>query len=159
MTSVIPGIDPRVELLRGGAVSSRMDDLVAFAMRRDRVSLSHHPHWLWVLRDGLGHVPMVLTASQGRQLTGYLPLAFIRSTLFGRFLVSLPYLNTGGVDALSHETGQRLIGDAVALAERLRVKYLELRHEEPTPTPLLDGSLSTKVHMRLELPSFPGQLW
>src|SRR5204863_3104745 len=56
--------------------------------------LAQSVRWLRVLQDGLGHEPFLLrTTSQGR-LPGALPLSLVRSRLFGRYLVSLPYVNS-----------------------------------------------------------------
>ena len=68
-------------------------------------------------------------AVAGGQTVGLLPLAHVNSLLFGRFLVSLPYLNTNGVVAASPDVQAQLVGRAVVLAEELNVRYLELRHE------------------------------
>ena len=133
--------------------------LAAFAATNKPFWLSRHPAWLQVLRYGLGHEPYLLEASADGQTSGFLPLAFVQSTLFGRFLVSLPYLNVGGAIAADAETTHRLLDAAVALADDLRVRYLELRHETHLEHPALTAKLTHKVHMRLQLPSFPGPLW
>jgi FemAB-related protein (PEP-CTERM system-associated) len=79
--------------------------------------------------------------------------------LFGRYLVGLPYLNTGGVCANDENVAQRLIDAAIELAERLDVKFLELRHETPTRHSSLINRGPSKVHLRLDLPSDPESLW
>jgi FemAB-related protein (PEP-CTERM system-associated) len=92
-----------------------------------------------------------------------LPLLFVRSALFGKFLVSLPYLNTGGV-CLGRDSkedcrsGRVLIDRAVALADELDVKHLELRHETRFDHPAFNYERTDKVHMRLALPSSAEQL-
>jgi FemAB-related protein (PEP-CTERM system-associated) len=101
----------------------------------------------------------MLEAFDGDCTTGILPLAFVHSFLFGRFLVSLPYLNSNGVIAADEATRLRLVDRAVQLADELRVRHLELRHEQATEHSALTGRLTTKVHMRLSLPDFPGPLW
>ena len=58
-----------------------------------------------------------------------LPMMHISGPIFGNFLVSQPYLNTGGVLADSPSVASQLIDRAVALADALKVKHLELRHE------------------------------
>jgi serine/alanine adding enzyme len=148
-----------VRVLRGAALKERLQELEAYALRRPRVALSYHPDWLYVLRDGLGHVPMAIEATRGEATVGILPLAFVRSTLFGRYLAALPYLNMGGVQADDAETSQALVNAAVQLADTLKVKHLELRHEAPVEHPKFNGAMTSKVHMRLALPSFTGQLW
>jgi serine/alanine adding enzyme len=83
---------------------------------------------------------------------GYLPLAFVGSFLFGRFLVSLPYLNSNGVIATCPDVQTALVGRAVELADELNAKHLELRHEAAVEHPALNGRMTSKVHMRLALP-------
>jgi serine/alanine adding enzyme len=122
-------------------------------------SLASHPRWLCVLRDGLRHEPYCVEAAGDGQIAGILPLAFVRSRLFGRFLVSLPYLNTGGVIARDEETARSLVDRAVELADSLDVKHLELRHEVELSHPALTEKLTSKVHMRLPLPDSVEALW
>ncbi len=135
---------------------SRLADGVT---RQAPAALSRHPAWLDVLRHGLGHEVYCLEALEDGRTTGFLPLAFVRSLLFGRFLVSLPYLNSGGVWADDEATALRLVDSALELADTLRVRYLELRHERPVDHPALTGQMASKVHMRLPLPATAGQLW
>jgi FemAB-related protein (PEP-CTERM system-associated) len=122
-------------------------------------SPSRHPGWMSVLAQGLKHQAYCIEALRGDRLVGFLPLCYVRSLLFGRFLVSLPYLNTGGVQADDDEIARAIIDRAVELADRLKVRHLELRHERPIDHPALNHTLTTKVHMRLALPSASEQLW
>lgn len=137
----------------------RLPRLAAFVLRHQPLHLSRHPAWLNVLQHGLRHGVYCLEAVEGGETRGFVPLAFVKSLLFGRFLVSLPYLNSGGIWADDDAVAQRLIDAATRLADDLRVRYLELRHERPIAHPSLTGKLSTKVHMRMPLPSFVGHLW
>jgi len=139
-------------------VSARLPDWRDFARSRATLT-SHDPGWLVVLANGLKHKPYCIEALRGNQLIGILPLCFVRSLLFGRFLVGLPYLNAGGVMADDEEAAKAMIGRAVELADRLRVRHLELRHEKPIEHPALNHTLTSKVHMRLALPKTSEQLW
>jgi FemAB-related protein (PEP-CTERM system-associated) len=97
---------------------------------------------------------------EGGKTVGLLPLAYVHSLLFGRFLVSLPYLNFGGVIADDEPTARLLIDRAVALAGQLRVRFLELRHATSFDHPALSLRPGTpKVHMRLPLPETIAKLW
>ena len=115
--------------------------------------------WLNVLRDGLQQQPWFLSAWDGDQLVGVLPLAFVKSALFGRFLVSLPYLNTAGVVTKSNDAAVLLVDEAIRLADRLDVKNLELRHETEIEHAGLPATMRQKVHMRLPLPETTEALW
>jgi FemAB-related protein (PEP-CTERM system-associated) len=131
----------------------------AYILRNGQAPLSRHPRWLLALRDGLGHAPFCLEAREGDTIHGLLPLAYVRSLLFGRFLVSLPYLNSGGVMTDDPDTASLLIHRAVELADQLKVRYLEMRHEKPIEHPALTGQITDKVHMRLDLPANSQELW
>jgi FemAB-related protein (PEP-CTERM system-associated) len=123
------------------------------------VALSRHPAWLNVLARGQAHTPYCLEVVAGEQTCGFLALAEVSSFLFGRFLVSLPYLNYGGPVTDDDDTARSLIERAVHLADSLGVRYLELRHEQPAEHAALKHSRTDKVHMRLNLPADAGQLW
>jgi FemAB-related protein (PEP-CTERM system-associated) len=83
-------------------------------------------------------------------LAGVLPLVQLRSRLFGNFLVSMPYLNYGGVLATAGEPRQTLAGATEALGRQLGASHVELRHTDA----LLDGwpTRTDKVSMRRALP-------
>ena len=59
---------------------------------------AHDGSWLDALSLGFGHRTYLIQAFHGETVTGLLPLCFVRG-IFGKFLVSLPYVNTGGVCA------------------------------------------------------------
>jgi FemAB-related protein (PEP-CTERM system-associated) len=122
-------------------------------------SPSRRLEWLAILRDGLDHRPLLLEGRNGDETVGMLPLQYLESRLFGRFLVGLPYLNLGGVLATEEAAADQLIDAAVKLSDELDVKYLELRHEQRLPHPAFNHELTEKVHMRLPLPTDTETLW
>ena len=114
----------------------------------------HDRNWLTAISLGLKQKPIVLThRTAGGEQDGILPLALVESWLFGKFLVSLPYINTGGVWATNETAAAALVSAACDLADELDVRYLELRHEIPVDHERLTESRSDKVHMRLGLPT------
>ncbi len=114
---------------------------------------AHDGRWLQSVSAGLRQRPYLLIhRNSSQKVDGVLPLIYVRSLLFGRFLVSLPYLNTGGVWSADSGAATALITEACDMADRLQVRYLELRHESPIEHPQLNASRTDKVHMRLRLP-------
>jgi serine/alanine adding enzyme len=140
-------------------LASRLPWLESYVTRGGHVPLSKHPAWMTVLERGLGHTPYCLEVVAEGKTQGFLPLAYVRSLLFGRFLVSLPYLNYGGVLANDDVAAGLLLNGAVELADRLKVRYLELRSETAAARPQLVRARADKVHMRLPLPATAGILW
>lgn len=115
--------------------------------------------WLNVLRDGLQHEPYLIEASTDGRVAGVLPLALVKGPFFGRFLVSLPYVNSSGVVAREEAVSTQVLDAAVALADRLDVRYLELRQERKIVHPALTHKNESKVLMRLKLPDSVDELW
>lgn len=148
-----------VTLLSGTDLLNALPRLSEYASRGPVAHPARDPRWLKVLREGFGHAPYAIEAVRNGTTVGYLPLAYVRSFLFGRFLVSLPYLNTGGVMADDKEIQTAIVDRAVELGKKLRVRHVEFRHETKFDHPMLNGSRSNKVHMRMQLPDFPGPLW
>lgn len=123
----------------------------------------HHRGWVEAISAGLKHPAYLLRSSRGGaagydQTTGVLPLMLVKGPLFGRFLVSLPYLNTGGAWAIDAAAAATLVDGACDLADRLDVRYLELRHERPVENRRLNHCRTDKVHMRLSLPESDEEL-
>src|SRR5262245_28180412 len=131
----------------------------SYLLHGNAVPLSRHPGWLRVLERGLGYTPYCLEAVDGDKIVGLLPLSLVRGPIFGRFLVGLPYLNSGGVSADDESVARMLISAAARLADDLEVHYLELRHERVHEHPRLNQVVRAKVHMRLKLPATADELW
>ncbi|HTK74006.1 MAG TPA: FemAB family XrtA/PEP-CTERM system-associated protein [Gemmataceae bacterium] len=151
--------EPTVRTWTGREIADRLPALTAYVSSGQRVPLSRHPGWLSVLEQGLGHTPYALEATRGERTVGVLPLAYVRSMLFGRFLVSLPYLNYGGAVADDDRAASALTDRAVELAVQMRVRYLELRNEWAIDHFAMSHRRSDKMHMRLDLPATAGTLW
>ena len=84
-------------------------------------------------------------------MKGILPLVFLSSPLFGQVLVSLPYVNYGGLIADGPEVQEALLGVASDKAKELGASHIELRH---TGGPELAWPKKDhKVSMRLDLPT------
>ena len=64
--------------------------------------------WRWreVFDDVFGHQSSYLVARRRDSLVGVLPLVRFQSRLFGRCLISVPFLNYGGVLASDSEAAQ-----------------------------------------------------
>jgi len=75
-------------------------------------------------------------AQEDGAVRGVLPLMEMRSAIFGRFLVSLPFLNYGGILADTPEVESGLAQAAIDLATRGGASHIELRQEFPSGGPL-----------------------
>ena len=117
------------------------------------------PRWVKAISSSLRQTPYFFEARADDKLVGVLPLVYVRSLLFGRFLVSLPYVNWAGVVADDDEISKALIDRAIELADELDVRYLELRHLHEIDHPSLTQKLTSKMQMRLPLTALPDDAW
>lgn len=130
----------------------------AYVESRPVASNYHRYGWRTVIENSFGHQCHYLAAKDNEGgIVGVLPLTHMKSTLFGNFLVSLPFFNYGGLLCDTQEVGDALLAEAGVLREELGAEHVELRHVEPWT-----GDLPAKKHkvcMALELPVDADNLW
>ena len=102
----------------------------AFAHDATQATFFHRVAWRGIIELVLGHRCHYLYAERNGEITGILPLAEIRSRLFGHSLISTPLCVYGGIVARDADSEAQLAHAATALADELRVDYLELRDRE-----------------------------
>jgi FemAB-related protein (PEP-CTERM system-associated) len=103
----------------------------AFVERCPEAGFFHRIGWREILERGIGHRTHYLVAERGAELAGVLPLAEVKSLLFGHALVSLPFCAVAGPAASDAQAAQALLGAAEALGRRIGVAHLELRNAAP----------------------------
>jgi serine/alanine adding enzyme len=97
-------------------------------IRRHKASTFYHQiGWKNVVEKTYGHQPFYLVA-RGQKIRGVLPLFLMKHVLFGKFLISVPFGDYGGICADNQDTAYALLAEAIYLARNTRVKFLELRH-------------------------------
>jgi FemAB-related protein (PEP-CTERM system-associated) len=90
----------------------------------------HLAPWARVIREAFGHDTHYAYAEQDGAIVGVLPLARMRTRLFGDLLASTPFCVYGGAVAATPEAAVALEDHAVALQRRLGVPCLEFRRRE-----------------------------
>ena len=103
----------------------------AYVESHPRATQYHRYEWLEIIRAGFGHEFFPLVARNDGEIRGVLPLVLVRSWLFGRCLVSLPFVNYGGILADRQADESRLWEGAEDLARRTGAAHLEARHLQP----------------------------
>lgn len=129
----------------------------AFVAGQPGASGYHLWRWRHVFERGMRHETHYLVARRDRRIAGILPLVVIRSVLFGRFMVSLPFVNYGGVLAREPEAARNLVDAAVRLAQARRLAYVELRHRD-RQFPALQVR-QHKVGMWMRLAEDASEMW
>jgi FemAB-related protein (PEP-CTERM system-associated) len=122
-----------------------------FVEQHPRATVAHLAGWRRVIGEAYGHQTVGLVAEDDGEVAGLLPLVLIRSRLFGRRLVSMPFLDYGGILA---EPGSRaeqaLLGAARGLARARGAHSLGLRQFHPSGLPVTAGHDRLTVLLALE---------
>lgn len=129
----------------------------AFVASHPRRSHYHRAGWAEVIRNAFRQRPLYRLARVEGRIEGVLPLVAFASPWFGRYLVSVPYLNRGGILASTQRARQVLVAEARRLLEVTRSDFCELRHvhRSDPALPAREG----KVSMSLPVDVGPDALW
>ena len=100
----------------------------AFVERSPDATFFHRIGWREIIGGVFRHRPHYLVAERGGEIAGILPLAEVKSRLFGHALISLPFCVYGGPVANDAGAERALVDAAVELARSLDVGHLELRN-------------------------------
>lgn len=111
------------------ALSARWD---AFVLAHPQATFFHRSGWLRVIERVFGHRGFFLYAERDGAIEGVLPLAEVKSRLFGHSVASLPFAVYGGVAALNDEAGAALEAEAEKIARGQGAEHLEYRNLGPT---------------------------
>ena len=117
-------------------------DWDAYVVSHPESSNYHLYGWRNVIEKSFGHRSYYLTTRDGKdQICGILPLVFMKSALFGKFLVSLPFFNYGGLLNSCDKATQLLLDDSLTILKETRGTYIELRN-----CGIVLNGLETKQH-------------
>jgi len=131
-------------LERGGQAWDR------FVEQHPAATVAHLAAWGSVIHRAYGHESVCLVAEKEGDIAGVLPLVLIRSWLFGHRLVSMPFLDYGGILAEAGSAAERALADAaLELARASRAQSLGLRQFHPIGLPPTEGG--SRVTMLLPL--------
>ena len=122
-------------------------------------ALGHAAGWAEILRETYGLALHYLAARDATgALAGVLPLVCFRTLRGNRELVSLPFLDTGGILAVDAAVERSLLAGALELARELGVRALEFRQLAPLregPAP----DVQTRVDLILPLEDSEEAQW
>jgi FemAB-related protein (PEP-CTERM system-associated) len=130
----------------------------AFVQASPEATAYHQYRWKSVIEKSFGHRGYYLAALDEKgTMRGMLPLIQMKSALFGNFLVSVPFVNYGGLVCNCAAAEQALLSGAEQLRCDCQASFVELRHLSRAL-----GGLSTrqrKVTMLLPLAAGVDDQW
>ena len=99
-----------------------------FVINSEKATFFHRSGWQRIINDSFGHSTYFLYIEYAGNIQGILPLANVKSVLFGNSLVSLPFSVYGGIIASDIDVYVELERAAQDLALSLNVDHLEFRN-------------------------------
>jgi FemAB-related protein (PEP-CTERM system-associated) len=129
----------------------------AYVSRHPLATADHLWGWRPIFEEVFGQRCEYLTAERQGSIVGVLPLVLFSSRLFGRFAVSVPYLNYGGLLADDDGAARALVGRATEAARSFGASHVELRHGARRLADL--PYRQHKIGLMLDLPPTADLLW
>lgn len=102
-----------------------------FVLGCPQATFFHRAGWLRMVEQVFGHQGYFLCAERQGRIEAVLPLAQVKSVLFGHSLIALPFAVYGGVAASNEDAAQILEQEAQRIAQELGVEHLEFRNLQP----------------------------
>lgn len=130
----------------------------SFVARHQDGTNYHQYGWRKVMEKSFGHRTMYLTATNSRnEICGVLPFVQMKSLLFGNFLVSLPFLNYGGLIVSEKPAADILLHASRKMLDGTGVDHIELRQLKVCNE--ITATKQHKVTMILDLENNEGKQW
>lgn len=98
-----------------------------FVDKAPSATIAHQIGWREVIETGLGHEPVYLMAMEGESIRGVLPLFLVKTIWRSRYLISLPWIDYGGVCALDPAAARALLDEVSRVVKTRKVQFAEFR--------------------------------
>jgi FemAB-related protein (PEP-CTERM system-associated) len=102
-----------------------------FVLSMPAGTFCHRAAWARVIETAFGHATHYVYAERDGAITGVLPLARVKTRLFGDTLISNPFCVYGGPLAADAESHAALVAHAEALLVSTGASAVEFRHRDP----------------------------
>ena len=110
----------------------------SFVLAHPQGTFFHRSAWRRVIARAFGHATHYMLAERDGAVVGVLPMARVRTLLFGDALISVPFCVNGGPLAVDAEAFAALVAHAEGVMRQAGVPVLEFRFLHAPPEAWLD---------------------
>lgn len=115
-----------IKILLVGSDKNQWDSFVSSS---ENATFYHLSGWKSVIYNSFAHRGYYLAAVDDKnEWQGLLPLVHMQSRIFGNFLVSVPFVNYGGLLCKTDTVATHLLDEAEQIRQACGAMYVELRH-------------------------------
>ena len=140
--------DQSVEII---PLSKAGDEWIGYLMEDDEADICHHPAWGTILRRTFGlDSALIVHRSDGR-IDGGVPLVIIDQMITGKAMISMPYLNYGGLLGRTETVKADIIRACREILAASRADYMEFRHVGRGIGSLADQTRENRVTFRMDV--------
>ena len=125
----------------------------AYINKSERSNIAHEIGWRQVMHTGLGHRPFYLLALENDEVLGVLPAVLVKTFWGAKYMISLPWIDYGGICADSIDVERALEEEGYRVSDSVNARFMELRSIKAGAGTLHPGE--GKVTFLLELKDGP----
>jgi serine/alanine adding enzyme len=118
--------------------------------RARNAGIYHDSRWMKIFEAVFAHDCHYICAQREQDIVGIMPLVRVQHRIFGDYLVSLPFVTSGGVVADNPAVASALLIHAAGLASQLGCSHIETRDLAPASVPW--AARTDKISMLRALP-------
>ncbi len=127
------------------------DGWLEYLQANPEADICHHPAWAQIFEKTFGLESVLIRHLTDGRTTGGVPMVQFDQRLTGRAMISMPFLNYGGILADNDDAGMDIITACRQLADRSKIDYLEMRHTGWSIGDAADKTVQNRVTFRLDL--------
>jgi serine/alanine adding enzyme len=129
----------------------------AYVERSPEATVAHQIGWRKAMADGLGHKPYYLLAVENDTVKGILPLFLVKTWWRTKYLISLPWIDYGGLLADNEQVAKSLLEKGQELTKELGAEFMEFRSVDENHLGM--ALRSDKVTFLMPLDKNPENIW
>jgi FemAB-related protein (PEP-CTERM system-associated) len=127
------------------------DDWLAYLNEDPSADICHHHAWGSIFAETFGYDSLLVAHRDQGRIDGGVPIILFDQPITGKAMISMPYLNYGGVLGRTEEIKQEIVNTCRMVLGKLGGSYLELRHAGWTLGSAADRTIQNRVAFRLDI--------
>ncbi len=140
--------DNRVEIM---PLAVGGQEWVDYLMSDPAADICQHFAWGDIFGDTFGLDTILIVYRENGKIAGGLPLILFDQKITGRAMVSMPFLNYGGVLGVNDDIKKTLVDTGRQVLEKISADYLEMRHTAQGIGTLADHTIQNRSTFRLDI--------